>query len=117
MQVDIVRCTRFEAQLKKNSPGEALSTDVKDAGPKALVIDKISPVGSAFTRYNEEQTVSNWPIIKGDHLVEVNGKDSIQDMVKEMRDSTVLNVKVKRARGALRPVLESPSYAAPDGRG
>jgi len=95
VQVDIVRYTRFEAQLKKNSAGEALSMDVNDAGPKTLVIQKISPVGSALTRYNEEHYLK--PIIEGDLLVEVNGKDSIQDMVREMQKSTTLNVKVKRA--------------------
>jgi hypothetical protein len=90
-----VRYTRFEAQLKKNSAGEALSMDVNDAGPKTLVIQKISPVVSALTRYNEEHYLK--PIIEGDLLVEVNGKDSIQDMVREMQKSTTLNLKVKRA--------------------
>lgn len=95
VQAQIVRYGLFEAVLKKNATAEPLSMDVNDAGPNVLLIQKISPVSSAITRYNEQNFEK--PIIEGDQLIAVNGKETVGDMVKEMQAGTTLTCKVKRA--------------------
>lgn len=94
VSVEVVRCSEFDAVLTKKSASEPLSMDVNDAGSKQLLIQKIAPVGSAVTRYNEKQYEK--PVIEGDHIIAVNGKTTVAEMVKEMQSNLTITCRVKR---------------------
>jgi hypothetical protein len=93
--VDVVRNTKFEATIVKNSPQESLSMDVSESGGK-LLIQKIAPKSSAITRYNAEN--SSTPLVESDIIVSVNGSDKVDDMINHLKNSTTFTLSIVRGQ-------------------
>jgi len=92
---DVVRNSKFEAKIEKNSPQESLNMDVIESLGK-LVIQKIAPKSSGITRYNVDNYCT--PLVEGDLIVAVNGKDKVDDMISIIKSSVSFTLSIERAQ-------------------
>jgi hypothetical protein len=92
---DVVRNSKFEAKIEKNSPQESLNMDVTESLGK-LVIQKIAPKSSGITRYNVDNYCT--PLVEGDLIVAVNGKDKVDDMISIIKSSVSFTLSIERAQ-------------------
>merc|ERR1719261_1271579 len=90
---EIVRVSKFDAVISKSSATEGLYMDVTELKGK-LLIQKISPKQSGIMRYNAENFKK--PLIEGDVIVAVDGKDSVKDMVAAMKTNDKFTLSVVR---------------------
>jgi hypothetical protein len=94
---EVVRVDKFDALIQKTSAQEGLYMDVTEQKGK-LLIQKISPKPSGIMRYNAENYRK--PLIEGDMIVAVDGKESVKDMVAAMKSNDKFTLSVVRS-GAL----------------
>jgi hypothetical protein len=89
-----VRVSKFDALIAKISSTEGLYMDVTEQSGK-LLIQKISPKQSGIMRYNAENYKK--PLIEGDMIVAVDGKDDVKDMVTLMKSNDKFTLSVVRS--------------------
>jgi hypothetical protein len=97
LYAEVVRVTKFDAVMSKQSPTEGLFMDVTEHKGK-LLIEKISPKPSAITRYNSKNPKK--PLIEGDMIVAVDGKEAVKDMVAVMKTNEKFTLSVVRSGNA-----------------
>jgi hypothetical protein len=93
LTAEVVRYPSFTARLVKIDKSEPLAMDMH-AEKGIMIVSSISPVNSAITRWNGENFEK--PIVESDRILAVNGKTTESEIVSELRDALVLEVKVKR---------------------
>jgi hypothetical protein len=95
LAVDVVRNSKFEAHIVKNSPQESLNMDVTESNGK-LLIQKIAPKSSGITRYNTDNYCT--PLVEGDIITAVNGKDKVDEMINQIKNNVQFTLSVVRSQ-------------------
>ena len=95
MTLEIIRHTKFEAEIEKTSPQEPLCMDVSELNGQ-LVIQQISPRMSAVTRYNAKHFTK--PLVESDLICAVNGKTQLEEMVKLIKQSLKFTLTITRGQ-------------------
>ena len=89
----IVRHLSFTARLVRKSKSEKMAAFLENQNG-VLTISSIKPVDSPISRWNQENC--EMPIVVSDMIVFVNGKETEQDIVAELRGALEMVLFVRR---------------------
>ena len=92
LTMDVVRRSKFDAVIKRNSTQESLGLKLVRSDGK-LLIDKLGIKGP-IKRYNAQNCLQ--PLVRGDVIVAVDSNTTFDEMVRQIQESAKFTLSIER---------------------